>query len=83
MSKGMIFKSRFTPGLQTAEDVALAPGDKVLYKLQDGSEIGVTIKSPYSRHDNGAYGWEGVFEDDGQLGFVDETRVVDWEGRVP
>lgn len=82
MSKGQVFKARSTPGLETAEDVSLSMGDKVTYKLLDGGTVGGTIMSAYSQHDNGAYGWECKFDDDGEIGFADETRVVDWPGKA-
>lgn len=82
MSKGLVFKSRHTPGLETAEDVSLSIDDRIKYKLLGGEVVGGTIKSSYSRHDNGAHGWECVFDDDGQTGFADELRVVDWPGKA-
>ncbi len=51
-------------------------GERVKYRLTDGSETWVVIQSERLKHDNGLWGWEGRFEDDGEIGFVDERRVV-------
>lgn len=83
MSKGMVMKSRYTPGLQTAEDVSLSVDDRVVYKLEDGSTVGGVITSVYMQHENGCYGWEARFADDGQIGFMDERRIIGWPGKAP
>lgn len=50
---------------------------RVKYRLADGSEVWVVIKSERLQHkESGAYGWEALFEDDGEIGFADERRVV-------
>lgn len=83
MSKGHKFKSRLTPGLTNAVDVSLSIDDRITYSLLDGGTVGGVIAGPYSQHDNGAYGWECRFDDDGQIGFADELRVTNWPGKVP
>jgi len=77
-----VLLSRFTPRLQNAAGVALATGDLIRYKLKDGSIVDTTVVSRRMQHENGAFGWECVFADTGQLGFADELRVIDWSGKT-
>ena len=79
--KGMVFQSRFTPGLENAVNVSLQKGDLVTYKLLNGEKVEATIQSEYAIHDNGCYGWEAIFTDTQEVGFVDERRVIHWKGK--
>lgn len=81
MTKGINMIARNTPGLSNAENVSLSVGDEVTYDLGDGTTVSVTITSSYAQHDNGAYGYEGRFADDGQIGFMDERRIIEWPGK--
>lgn len=80
--KGLVKKSSHTPGLKNAVDVCLGPGTRIKYECEAGT-VGGVIKSEYRKHTNGAYGWEAIFDDTKELGFADELRVVDWDGKVP
>lgn len=82
MIKGKDMKSRHTPGLENATDVSLSIDDRVVYRLGDGSTVGGVITSVYMQHDSGAYGWEARFDDDGQVGFMDERNVIQWTGKT-
>ena len=79
--KGFVFKSSLTPGLENAEDVGLQKGTRVTYRLLSGERVTGVIKSAYSKHLNGCYGWEVLFDDTGELGFADERRIVDWDAK--
>lgn len=79
--KGLVFKSRFTPGLSNAEDVKLNVGDRVEYTCKEG-RVFCVIKSELRQHTNGCYGYESLFEDNGEIGFADERRIVSWEGKM-
>lgn len=73
--------SRFTPGLKNAKDVGLQPGDKITYRLLNGTDCTGTIKSEFCQHTNGRYGYETFFDDIGSLQFADEERIIGWDGK--
>jgi hypothetical protein len=54
----------------------LAVGARVKFRLSDGSDVWIKIRSERLKHESGAWGWEALFEDDGEIGFADERRVV-------
>jgi hypothetical protein len=78
----LVQRSRHTPGIASAKDVALRAGDRVTYRLLNGCEVKGTIASEKRQHTNGALGWETMFDDTRELGFADENRIVDWEGKL-
>lgn len=79
----IVLLSRFTPGLPNAIGVGLRRGDKVLYTLLNGNQIHCVITSDRMRHtESGHEGWEGTREDQEGTFFLDEKRVIDWEGKV-
>jgi hypothetical protein len=54
----------------------LPVGTRTRYRLSDGSDVWIRIDSERLKHENGAWGWEAIFEDDGGRSFADERRVV-------
>lgn len=71
----MIFKSRHTPNVKINE-TKIEIGETVTYRLQNGNVVDVEIKSEPMTHARCAtYGYEGVFSDDGQLGFADNAKI--------
>lgn len=50
-------------------------GTQLKYRLSDGSDVPITISSERLRHENGSWGWEAMFHDDGQTGFAEESRI--------
>jgi hypothetical protein len=80
--KGMVFASRFTPGLKNAGGVRLNRGNRITYELRGGEAVtGAVDCDNLMRHEAGAYGYEVRFDDTGERGFADEQRIVDWEGK--
>jgi len=80
--KGLVTKSRFTPGLPNGKDVHFQIGETVQYRLLSGKMVDVKISTVLMQHANGAYGYEGVFSDDRMTGFADELRIVNWKGKI-
>ncbi len=80
MYKGMVFKSCYTPGLANATDVHLSIGDRIVHQGAAGLTE-ATVQSGYSRHTNGRYGYECLFDDTGMLQFAAEEAIVDWPGK--
>lgn len=77
--KGFVFKSRFTPGLQNATDVALQVDDRITHRShRTGTLTRAVIKSKLAQHSSGPYGYECVFADTGEFGFAAEEDIVDW-----
>jgi len=81
--KGMVFKSKFTPGLENAVDVKLDKGTRFKYRLLDGETVvsGV-IDSGYAQHENGCYGYEVKYDDKDERMFADEERIFWWDGKI-
>jgi hypothetical protein len=73
--------SRFTPGLKNGKGVAFAKGEKVRYRMRNGTEYDITIKSEYMSHGSGYFGYEAKFPD-GEIGFAPDIGIVGWKGRV-
>jgi hypothetical protein len=88
-----INRSRFTPGLRNAKDVALQVGDICLWQKyqpsKDAAEgdhagpvVRITITSVRMQHVNGCIGFEARFEDTGEIAFADERSIIAWEGKT-
>ena len=51
-------------------------GTRTKYRLSDGSDVWIQIRSERLQNTEGVWGWESLFEDDGSMAFADERRVV-------
>ncbi len=86
--KGLVFLSRYTPGLANATDVGLRIGDDVLAKAQSGAIVSVKIDSELMSGKPGDYGYECLTIGDmpgwpdGTRCFVPEQNIIGWEGKV-
>jgi hypothetical protein len=78
----VICKSRFSKGAKASE-IDLGPGDKVKYKLLDGTIIDATIKSTRMTHAQckGPFGFEAITHNNNELNFIDVSRIVSWAGK--
>lgn len=79
--------SRYCPGLKNAEDVGLQKGDKVTFDCGKDQLVECTLQSDRTVHDGAkpgdslVWGYEALFSDDGKTYFVDEKRIINWEGK--
>ena len=76
-----VTKSRYTAGLENGKDVAFNIGEKVRYKMRNGKEYNIIIKSSYKKHTSGYFGYESLFPD-GTISFTPDIGIIGWEGRV-
>lgn len=73
-----IRKSKYTPGLTNGRNVAFSKGDRVKYRMRNGTEYDLVIGSELMQ--NGPYfGYECEFPD-GRF-FIVEQGIYDWEGK--
>lgn len=77
-----VFYSRFTPNLSNGERVKFNIGDKVLYRLSNGTEVEIIIDSEYRRHISGELGYEAIFTDDGKRYFSVSSGIIGWNGKA-
>lgn len=80
ITKGMVFKSRHTPGLANGEDVHFEIGESVTYRMRNGDVFQIVIDSELMK-DFGYYGYEAIFPDDGERYFAPEIGIIGWEGK--
>lgn len=76
-----VSRSRHTPGLKDGASVRFEKGEKVHYRMRDGTEYDIVIKSERMKHTSGFYGYESSFPD-GALCFAVEQGIIDWEGKL-
>lgn len=75
-----IHKSKFTPELNNGKGVHFSIGDVVNYRCVDGTEIKCTIATELMENE-GFFGYEAIFHDDGKRYFAIEDMICDWEGK--
>jgi len=72
----LVFKSRHTPDVKINE-TKINIGETVVYKLLTGETTRVKVTSEPTTHARcRSYGYEGVFSDDGKVGFADNARII-------
>lgn len=76
-----IVKSRFTKGVKASE-INLKCGDKIKYQLLNGEIIDAIIESDKMISINhNAVGYKALTLDDNTRNFIDEKRIISWEGK--
>jgi hypothetical protein len=78
----MVYKSRFTPGLENGQDVSFKMGEQVLYGK---NKVKITIDSDIVRHDSApgdGTGYESIFHDTGERAFASRLGIVEWDDKV-
>jgi hypothetical protein len=83
--KTMVYKSRFTPGLENGSDVSFNIGETVTYRMRDGKTVKITVDSEIKTHDQAPgdkTGYESIFSDTGERSFAVRQGIADWEGKV-
>ena len=79
--KGFVFVSRYTPGLKNGEDVEFKQGEKVTYRMRNGTIYRIVIDSKLMKSsDSRYYGYEAIFPD-GERCFAPEIGIIGWEGK--
>lgn len=73
-----VFVSRHTPGLKNGKDVKFNIGDKVRYRMRNGTEYDIIIDSERMSH-SGYFGYESKFSD-GRY-FAVEQGIIGWDGK--
>lgn len=79
--EGMVFLSRYTPGLENAKDIRLDEGECVTWRSFSGQEVELTLDSGLMRHENGKLGYEAIFHDTDERAFACADQIVNWEGK--
>ena len=77
----IISVSRYTPNLKNGKYVHFEKGETVSYRMRNGEEHRIKIVSDIKQN-NGYYGYEAVFDDDGKKYFAVADGIYDWEGKV-
>lgn len=76
----MVFVSRYTPNLINGEKVLFEIGEKVRYRMRNGTEYDIVIDSELMEN-QGYLGYEAIFPD-GRF-FAVAKGIIDWNGKVP
>lgn len=74
----LLFKSRYTPGLKNGKGVYFEKGEKVRYRMRDGTEYDIIIDSELMNN-SGYWGFEAIFPD-GRY-FAADEGIIDWDGK--
>ena len=78
MARIEISISRYTPGAKNGVGIAFKKGEKVRYRMRNGTEYDIVIDSELMKN-SGYLGYEAIFPD-GRFFAVDEG-IIDWEGK--
>ena len=73
-----ICNSRHTPNLENGKYVDFEIGEKVKYRMRNGTEFNITINSKRMKN-SGYFGYESIFPDG--IYFAVAEGIVDWEGK--
>lgn len=76
----MVFVSRYSPNLKNGEHVRFEIGEKVRYRMRNGTEYDITIQSELMQN-RGYFGYEAIFPD-GDLCFAVAKGIINWAGKV-
>lgn len=76
-----IYQSRYTPNLANGEYVDFQKGEKVHFRMRNGTELDIIIDSERMQHSSGYIGYEAIYTDNYERSFAPAIGIVDWEGK--